>query len=84
MCRLRLLVGLLSASLLQACSSFSAPIPVDRQPDASLLLPCSRPESPPDKPTDTDVALAWLDAVQKYLACEAKHSALATSVKGGK
>jgi len=30
------------------------------------------------------VALGYLDAVQKYLNCEAKHGALAAFVKGGK
>jgi len=76
-------VVLLSLLLLPACSSFSS-IPVDRQPDASLLLPCERPMRPADNPTDTDVALAWIDAVQKYLNCEARHAALASFVKGGK
>ena len=68
--------------LLQACGQPS-PILVDRQPDASLLLPCDRPDPPPEKPTDTEVALGYLDAVQKYLSCEARHSALAGFVKGG-
>jgi len=59
-------------------------VPVDRQPDASLLLPCDRPAVPPEKLTDTDAALGWIDAVQKFLNCEARHAALATFVKGGK
>jgi len=80
----RRVVALLLLPPLQACSSFSAPIPVDRQPDASLLLPCDRPKPPPDSPTDTDVALGYIDAVQKYLNCEAKHGALAAFVKGNK
>lgn len=79
----RPLVALLLLPPLQACSSYS-PLPVDRQPDASLLLPCDRPRPPPNSPTDTDVALGYLDAVQKYLNCEAKHGALAAFVKGGK
>lgn len=81
MSRSRLLAALLSPLLLLACSS-SSTVLVDRQPDASLLLPCERPARPADKPTDTDVALAWMDAVQKYLACEARHAALAAFVKG--
>lgn len=80
----RPLVALLLLPPLQACSSFSVPVPVDRQPDASLLLPCDRPQPPPSSPTDTDVALGYLDAVQKYLNCEARHAALAAFVKGGK
>lgn len=55
---------------------------VDRQPDASLLLPCVRPIAPPANPTDNDVALGWIDAVQKYLACEATHDELVKFVKG--
>lgn len=79
----RLLAVPLSLLLLQGCETFS-PVPVDRQPDASLLLPCERPRPPPDSPTDTAVALGYLDAVQKYLNCEARHGALAAFVKGGK
>jgi len=69
--------------LLPACATFS-PVPVDRQPDASLLLPCDRPAVPPTSPTDTDVALGWVDAVQKFLNCDARHAALSAFVKGGK
>lgn len=64
------------------CST-SHPKLVDRQPDASLLLSCERPAPPPERPTDNDVALGWIDAVQKYLACEARHAALVEFVKGG-
>jgi hypothetical protein len=60
----------------------SHPKLVDRQPDASLLLSCERPAPPPAKPTDNDIALVLIDAVQKYLACEARHAALAAFVKG--
>jgi hypothetical protein len=54
---------------------------VDRQPDASLLLPCEWPKAPPLNPTDTDVALAWQDAVDKFLACARRQQDLATFVK---
>jgi len=30
------------------------------------------------------VALGYVEAVQKYLNCEARHAALATFVRGGK
>jgi len=80
----RSLVALLLLPPLQACSSSFSPLLIDRQPDASLLLPCDRPKPPPNSATDTDVALGYLDAVQKYLNCEAKHGALAAFVKGGK
>ena len=56
---------------------------MDRQPDASLLLSCERPQAPPAKPTDIDVALGWIDAVQRFLDCDARHNALVLFVKGG-
>ncbi len=68
--------------LLIGCGAASHPKLVDRQPDASLLLSCERPAPPPAKPTDNDVAMGWIDAVQKYLACEARHNALVLFVKG--
>lgn len=83
MSRSRLLAGLLLPLLLMACGSFT-PVPVDRQPDASLLLPCRPPKLPPQSYTDTDVALSFMDAHEKYLECEAKQNALAAFVKGGK
>jgi len=55
---------------------------VDRQPDSSLLLSCEPPAVPPEKPTDNDVALGWIDAVQKFLACDARHAALVEFVRG--
>lgn len=69
--------------LLIGCGEASHPKLVDRQPDASLLLSCERPAPPPAKPTDNDVALGWIDAVQKFLACDARHAALAAFVRGG-
>ena len=81
---LRVLVVLPLAMLLTGCGTILYPKLVDRQPDASLLLSCERPAPPPAKPTDNDVALGWIDAVQKFLACDARHSALVTFVKGGK
>lgn len=68
--------------LLIGCAAASHPKLVDRQPDASLLLSCERPAPPPAKPTDNDVALGWIDAVQKFLACDARHAALVAFVKG--
>lgn len=74
--------GLLMCLVAGGCAT-SHPKLVDRQPDASLLLPCERPAPPPERPTDNDVALGWIDAVQKYLACEARHNALVLFVRGG-
>lgn len=67
--------------LLIGCGAASHPKLVDRQPDASLLLSCEQPSPPPLKPTDNDVALGWIDAVQKFLACDARHNALVQFVK---
>ena len=55
---------------------------MDRQPDPSLMQPCERPQVPPVNPSDTDIALAWQDAVDKFLACERRHADLITFVKG--
>ena len=83
MSRLRTLAALPLAMLPIGCAALSHPKLVDRQPDASLLLSCEWPSPPPTKPTDNDVALGWIDAVQKFLACDARHKALVAFVKGG-
>ena len=80
---LRVLVVLPLAVLPIGCAAVSHPKLVDRQPDASLLLSCERPQAPPAKPTDIDVALGWIDAVQRFLDCDARHNALVLFVKGG-
>ena len=72
--------ALLSIALLTGCATRS--VPVDRQPDPSLLQPCTRPVPPPANATDNDIALALVDAVQRYLECEARQKALADFVKG--
>ena len=72
--------ALLSVALLTGCATRS--VPVDRQPDPSLLLACTRPVPPPANATDNDIALALVDAVQRYLECEARQKALADFVKG--
>jgi hypothetical protein len=82
MCLSRQVAALLSAALLAGCATRS--VPVDRKPDPSLLQPCTRPVPPPAKATDNDIALALVDAVQRYLECEARQKALADFVKGGK
>jgi hypothetical protein len=40
-----------------------------------------RPEGPTDS-SDNAYAAAWLDAVEKYLQCEARHDALVHFLKG--
>ena len=84
--RLKPLAAALScAMLLAACTSFSA-VPVPRQPDASLLLPCRDPElvPDPDTATDNDIAAERIRVAQAYLACRQRHADLVTFVKGGK
>jgi hypothetical protein len=66
---------------LMACQS-SLVVPVAPRPDSALLQPCERPRGVDPKASDNDIALAWLDAVQKYLACERKQEDLAKFVKG--
>lgn len=61
--------------LLSACAK-SYPKLVDRKPDATLLIDCVRPDQVPAWPTDTEVAKAWVDSVEKYVECEARYSAL--------
>ena len=61
----------------------SVPVPTPRSPDPSLLQPCERPQPTGDLPSDNEIAVAWLDAVEKYLACEARHDALVKFEKEG-
>ena len=72
---------LLSVALLAGCATRS--VPVDRQPDPSLLQACIRPVPPPINASDNDIALALVDAVQRYLECEAHYNALVKFVKAG-
>jgi len=71
--------------LLGACTTYST-VPVDRQPDASLLLPCQDPVlvAEPDKATDNDVAAERIRVAEAYLACKRRHGDLVTFVQGGK
>jgi hypothetical protein len=69
--------------LLAACTSFSA-VPVPRQPDASLLLPCRDPGlvDDPDTASDNDMAAEQIRVVEACLACKQRQGDLATLVKG--
>lgn len=71
--------------LLTACASYSTKL-VDRQPDASLMLPCQDPRlvPDPDTATDNDVAAERIRVAEAYLTCKRKHADLATFVRGGK
>lgn len=57
-------------------------IAVAPKPDSSLLLPCQRPLALPASASDSDIANAWVDAVQKYLLCERKQADLSAWIKG--
>jgi hypothetical protein len=59
-------------------------VPVDRQPGASLLQPCTRPTPPPDNASDNDIALGYVDAVQRFLECEARYRCLVEFVTQAK
>jgi hypothetical protein len=74
------------AMLLAACSSSSHPVPVSRQPDASLLLPCQDPAlvADPETASDNDVAAERIRVAQAYLSCKRRHADLVTFVTGGK
>jgi hypothetical protein len=78
--RLRAALALPCVTLLTACSS--SLVPVAPKPDASLMQPCERPKGVDINATDNEIALAWLDAVEKYLLCERKQEDLAKFVKG--
>ena len=76
--RLKPLAAALScATLLAACASSSGTAP-NRQPDASLLLPCADPElvADPDSATDNDVAAERIRVAEAYLACKQRHADL--------
>lgn len=64
---------------LMACQSSSV-VPVAPRPDSALLQPCERPRGADPAMSDNDIALAWIDAVQKFLACERKQEDLAKFV----
>jgi hypothetical protein len=79
-----LAAALSCAMLLAACTSSSA-VPVSRQPDASLLLPCRDPVlvEDPDTASDNDVAAERIRVAEAYLACRQRHADLVTFVKAG-
>lgn len=57
-------------------------VPVSRQPDASLLLPCRDPALVPDPETasDNDIAAERIRVAEAYLACKRRHADLVTFV----
>ena len=80
-----LAVALSCATLLAACAS-SSTVPVARQPDASLLLPCQDPAlvDDPDTASDNDVAAERIRVAEAYLACKQRHADLVTFVNGAR
>ena len=59
-------------------------MPVPRQPDASLLLPCQDPDliPDPDTATDNDVAAERIRVAEAYLACRQRHADLVEFLRG--
>ena len=80
-----LAAALSCAMLLAACTSFS-PVPVSRQPDASLLLPCQDPVlvADPETASDNEVAAERIRVAEAYLACRQRHRDLVTFVTAGR
>ena len=71
------------AMLLAACTSSSS-VPVSRQPDPSLLLPCQDPElvADPDSASDNEVAAERIRVAEAYLACRQRHADLVEFLRG--
>lgn len=55
---------------------------MDRQPDASLLLPCADPVLAGDDASDNDIAAERIRVAQAYAACRERHGGLVTFVRG--
>ena len=85
--RLSLAIAALSCAMLPAaCAPFSAevPVPVNRRPDPSLLLPCRDPVliDDPETASDNDVAAERIRVAEAYLACKRRQADLAAFVSG--
>jgi hypothetical protein len=76
--------ALLCATLLAACTSYSA-TPVDRRPDPSLLLACRDPAlvADPETASDNEIAAERIRVAEAYLACKRRHQDLVTFVTSG-
>jgi hypothetical protein len=53
-----------------------ASVPIDRQPDGRLLLPCDVPPIPPAKVTAADASKGWIESTRIALQCGADKAAL--------
>jgi hypothetical protein len=80
----RLLMLSACASALAACGTSSL-VPVDRQPSAALLLPCTDPELVPDPESASaeQINVERINVARAYADCRQKHGDLATFVKAG-
>ncbi len=78
----RLLAGMCLLCATPLTASCSSLVPVAPRPDPSLIQPCERPKGVDVNATDNEIALAWIDAVEKYLLCERKQQDLAKFVTG--
>ena len=78
------LAAALSCAMLLAACENSSVVPVQRQPDASLLLPCQDPAlvDDPDTARDNDIAAERIRVAEAYLACKRRQGDLAAFVAG--
>ena len=78
-------LALLPCALLPAACASSSPVPLSRQPDPSLLLPCVDPllVDDPDTASDNEIAAERLRVAAAYLACKRRQQDLAAFVRGG-
>lgn len=61
----------------------ASPVPLSRQPDPSLLMPCGDPVrvENPDTASDNDIAAERIRVAQAYLACKGRHDDLSAFVR---
>ena len=83
---LTIVPALLPCALLLAACASSSPVPLSRQPDPSLLMPCVDPvlAENPDGASDNDIAAERIRVAQAYLACKGRHDDLVVFVKAGR
>jgi hypothetical protein len=67
------------------CAGDSHPVPVNRQPDATLLLPCELTPAPPARRlSDNEKSALMIALGEALLRCARQHSDLVVFVKEGK
>jgi hypothetical protein len=61
--------------LLVGCGPTSTKL-TTRTPDASLMVPCEKPQTLPAKPTGNQIGKQLVDTTKLLLDCSAKHDGL--------